>query len=409
MNSRERMAVNYFEANQGIFQLMPTFVYRGNSFPGRRLRLHPDDYYFCDPQRGAIQVRFLSSVIRGSYDSLAPEDEGMSYIMLDPRDSSLKILLRDIVDLLGKDMIGNDLWEQYGTFPMNSKFFDFGGPLFHHLHLDFDAAARVGKGGKAEGYFYPEQYNNHLGSFPYTFFGFSPGVTKQEVRERLELFLKGDNRITELSRAYRIQLETAWYTPPGVLHAPGSCLTYEPQLNSNASAIFENVTAGERNGYAGLVGDCPADKQKDLDYIMSLLDWEKNTDPYYRENNFRPKSPCVDTEGFKEFWIMYGNPYIAAKQLIIPPGGKIVSKDKAAYGCILVQGYGKFGSYDCETPTMIRLGSLTADEFFVSKDRAVEGVTIENHSLYEPLVLLKHFGSDGVEESIVSTYEIQVK
>ena len=63
----------------------------------------------------------------------------------------------------------------------------------------------------------------------------------------MELFLKGDNRLTELSRAYRIELETGWYTPPGVLHAPCSFLTYEPQLNSDASSVFENVTSGERN------------------------------------------------------------------------------------------------------------------------------------------------------------------
>ena len=31
-----------------------------------------------------------------------------------------------------------------------------------------------------------------------------------------------DNRITELSRAYRIKLGTGWYTPAGVIHAPAS-------------------------------------------------------------------------------------------------------------------------------------------------------------------------------------------
>lgn len=395
MNKAEQSLIEVFDRKDGIFQLTPAFVYRKNSKPGKRLRLHPDNYYACSPARGAIKVRFLSSVIRGGYDTLTPEDEGLSYISLDGIDPDNKFLLKDAITILGKDLIGRELWKQYGTFPMLSKFFDFNGPLFHHLHLDFDAARRVGKEGKAEGYFYPVQYNSHSGTFPFTFFGFSPDVTKEEVKKRLELFLKGDNRLTELSRAYRIELETGWYTPPGVLHAPGSYLTYEPQLNSDASAVFESVTDGERNGYEALVGDCPDDKKHDLDYIMSLLDWQRNVDPEYRKNYFRPKILIEANPDYEEYWIMYGNEYISAKQTVIMPGKEILMKDKAAYGCVLVQGHGRFGDYDCETPTLIHLGQITADEFFVSNERAEKGVIVQNRSKYEPLVILKHFGSDN--------------
>ena len=45
-----------------------------------------------------------------------------------------------------------------------------------------------------------------------TYFGFDPDCTKEEVRERLLQYKTGDNRITELSRAYRIELGTGWYT-----------------------------------------------------------------------------------------------------------------------------------------------------------------------------------------------------
>lgn len=44
---------------------------------------------------------------------------------------------------------------------------------------------------------------------------------------------------------------------------------------------------------------------------------------------------------------------------------------------------------------MTRVGDQTADEYFVSKDRAVSGVVIENHSNTEPLVILQHFGPDN--------------
>jgi hypothetical protein len=41
---------------------------------------------------------------------------------------------------------------------------------------------------------------------------------------------------------------------------------------------------------------------------------------------------------------------------------------------------------------MIRFGQLTEDELFVTAAAASEGVTIENPSSTDPLVLLKHFG-----------------
>ena len=145
-------------------------------------------------------------------------------------------------------------------------------------------AARVGRLGKPEAYYFPPQLNNHLGEFPATYFGFDPDVKKEEVRACLECFEDRDNRITELSRAYRIELGTGWYTPAGVVHAPGSVLTYEPQWNSDVNSVYENVTADEVNSITSLNENCPDDKKDDIDYIMSLMDWDANVDPHYRKN-----------------------------------------------------------------------------------------------------------------------------
>jgi len=46
---------------------------------------------------------------------------------------------------------------------------------------------------------------------------------------------------------------------------------------------------------------------------------------------------------------------------------------------------------EVESPTIIRFGELTNDEFFVTKDAARE-VKITNLSTFENLVILKHFG-----------------
>ena len=382
-----------FEQGGGIFCLMPVFVPRRFSRAGFRLRLHPDDYYALGTKRGSIKERWFSSVIPAMNGPLAPADEGMSYVLPFDGNTAGKFTLREAVDVLGRDLVGDELMTRYGGWPMYSKFFDYEVPLFHHLHLGFDAAAAVRRLGKPEAYYFPPEMNNYAGTFPATYFGFDPDVSKEEVIERLMMYEKGDNRITELSRAYRIQLGTGWYTPPGVIHAPGSYLTYEPQWNSDVNSVYENIASGEVYDYDFLVENCPEDKKRNLEYVMSLLDWEKNVDPHYRKHYFRPPVACPNSDGrYAEKWVAYANDYIAAKELTVQPGQKVVVSDGAAYGCIIIQGHGRFGAYDAEASVMLRFGQPSNDEFFVSEAAAKQGVVIENRSRFQPMVILKHFG-----------------
>lgn len=379
------------DQGNGIFRLMPVFVPRRFSAPGRRLRLHPDDYFAMGTARGAIKERWFSSVIPCMNGPLAPADEGLSYVLPTSGNPAEKFTLREAQETLGAELVGAELMQKHGGWPMYSKFFDFGEPLFHHLHLSFEAAARVGRLGKPEAYYFPPQPNNHLGTFPVTYFGFDPDVTREQVRERLLQYTKGDNRITELSRAYRIELGTGWYTPPGVVHAPGSVLTYEPQWNSDVNSVYENITAGEVYPYEFLVENCPEEKKFDLDYVLDLMDWEKNVDPHYKKSFHRPPLTAATGDGWEEKWITYGNEYLGAKELTVQPGASATIQDAGAYGCILVQGHGKVGTLEAETAVMLRYGHASADEFFVSAPAAANGVRVANHSLCEPLVLLKHF------------------
>ncbi|MCL2461493.1 MAG: hypothetical protein FWF44_02415 [Defluviitaleaceae bacterium] len=369
-----------FARNDGILRLMPNFVAYQFSKPGFRLKLHPDDYYAYGTKRGAIKERLLSTVMNP-----------VSYVVTEAGPVSL----RDFVTELGAELIGG-LMEKHHGWPMHAKFFDYGEPLFHHIHLGFDDAARIGQPGKPEAYYYPPQLNNYPGAFPHTYFGFDPGTTKEMVKERLLDFEKRDVRLTELSRAFRIELGTGWYTPPGVLHAPGSYCTYEPQWNSTAGAVFENVTAGEVNSYDQLSSGCPEDKKRDIDYIISLLDWDKNVDPHFKEHNFRPPVVCASDERHIDKWIAYGNEYFSAKELTVYPGQSVTVKDEAAYGCVFIQGHGKFGPYDAEAPVMFRFGQATADEYFVSEKAAREGVTVINPSACDPLVMLRHFADNNL-------------
>ena len=390
MSNRE-LIQKTFEAGKGIFRLNPVFVPRPFGKAGQRMKLHPDDYYALGIERGSMKERWFASVVAANNGPLAAEDESLSYVPVS-YDSDEKFSLLEAVELLGADLVGAELMEKYGGWPMYSKYFDYLNPLFHHIHHTFEAAERIGKLGKPEAYFYPKQLNNYPGEFPHTYFGFSPETTPDQVKERIRDYNKGDNRITELSRAYRIELGTGWYTPPGVIHAPGSYLTYEPQWNSDVYSIWENVVSGVVNPRNLMVDGCPEDKKDDVDYIFSLLDWEINVDPDYKKNYFRPPVPYSSTDTHKEDWITYGNPYFGAKELIVYPGKTAVVKDGAAYGIIFVQGHGKIGVFDCEAPTLLRFGEQSSDEFFVSENTAKEGVTITNLSKTEVLVGLKHFG-----------------
>jgi hypothetical protein len=392
----KNMIEQVFEQGGGIFRLAPVFVPRRFGAPGYRLRLHPDDYFALGTARGAIKERWLASVIPAMNGPLAPADEGMSYVA-PTADKKDMFQLKEAQDVLGAALVGAELMQKYGGWPMYSKFFDYGTPLFHHLHLRHEDAARVGRLGKPEAYYFPPQLNNYLGSFPHTYFGFDPDVTIDQVRERLLDYENCDTRITELSRAYRITLGTGWFVPGGVLHAPGSVLTYEPQWGSDVNSVYENITAGEVYPRDFLVENCPENEKQNIDYVLSLMDWQKNIDPHFKKTFFRPPVVAHSDKTYTEKWIAYANDFIAAKELTVNPGQTVTIRDGAAYGCILLQGHGKVGKHDAEAAIMLRYGQLSADEYFISEPTAKAGVTIANHSQSEPLVMLKHFGPNHPE------------
>ena len=103
----------------------------------------------------------------------------------------------------------------------------------------------------------------------------------------------------------------------------------------------------------------------------------------------------MKAEGYVENWVCYKSRDFSAKELTVAPGATVTIKDNAAYGIIVMQGHGKMGVWDIETPSLIRYGQLTNDEFFISEKAAMEGVKISNASDVDPIVILKHFGPDN--------------
>jgi len=285
---------------------------------------------------------------------------------------------------------------------MFSKFFDNKGPLPHHIHHRDEHAKLVGADGKPEMYFFPPQLNNHGGLFPYTFFGLTAGTTKAEVRRALENFTKGDNKITNLSQAYRLEPGTGWDVPPGILHAPGSLCTYEPQAASDVYAMYQSLVSDVLIDEELLWKNTPKDKLGDFDYLLEVIDWEANVDADFYAHHFMPPvnaGPIAEMRdaGYIENWICWRSPVISAKELTILPGRTVTIKDRGAYGLIVLQGHGKLGVWNMESPALIRYGQLTNDEFFVSEETARAGVVISNPSSSDPIVMLKHFGKGRLE------------
>ena len=205
---------------------------------------------------------------------------------------------------------------------------------------------------------------------------------------------QGDNGILDYARAYRIEPGTGWFIPSGILHAPGSLVTYEVQWASDVAAIFQSMVEGRALSWDLLVKDVPAGRRRDLDFIVDMIDWPANLDEHFKDNHYLEPVPVADTrdEGYEEKWIVYGtNDLFSAKELTVFPGKSVRIKDNGAYGMIVIQGHGSVDKLPVESPTMVRYGDLTYDELFVSFDAARNGVTFKNEG-YENLVVLKHFG-----------------
>ena len=382
------------DAGGGLLRLTPTWVPRSFLHPGRRIKLNPADLYAYGADRGGIDERWFSSTTEAANEGRVWH-EGLSFCLFEGQ----KFLLRDAVSELGSRLVGQPTFAKYNRWPVYSKFFDNMGPIPHHMHQSAEDAALVGQEGKPESYYFPPQYNNVDNNFCYTFMGLEPGTTKEQLRRCLENWNKGDNGILDLSKAYRLKRGTGWLIPPGVLHAPGSLCTYEPQWGSDVFGMFQSIVEGRYVPWSLLVKDMPKEKHNDLDFIIGQLDWDKNIDTHFKDANYI--EPIVDDSrsgpGFTDKWIVYGTidgkQLFSAKELTIDPGAKCTLKDPGASGWITVQGKGRIGKLALQTPAMINFGENTEDEVFISYEAATGGVEIENTGS-EPLVGLRYFGPD---------------
>ena len=226
-----------------------------------------------------------------------------------------KFLLKEAVETAGDVLLGADVMKREGGWNLLCKFFDNMGPIPHHMHQTDEFAKLVGQKGKPEAYYFPPQYNQIQNNFPHTYMGLEPGTTKDDIRRCLERWNQGDNGILAYARAYRLVPGEGWQINPGILHAPGSLVTYEPQVNSDVFAMFQSEVEGRIVDWELLTKDVKPEFSKDIDYLISMLDWDANINPEFAKTNktfpraVKPEEEMKD-QGYREVWVTYGTPYL---------------------------------------------------------------------------------------------------
>ena len=177
--SAHSLASGALDRGKGILRLAPTWVPRSFCIPGRRIKLHPDDYYALGGERGGIDERWFASTTPADNGPLTAPNEGLSYIVFEDGSRTHQFSLRDAVSELKASLLGERIWDQFECWPMYSKFFDNKKALPHHIHHRDEHAGLTNQLGKPEAYYFPPQVNNYEADFPYTFFGLEPGTTRE--------------------------------------------------------------------------------------------------------------------------------------------------------------------------------------------------------------------------------------
>ncbi len=369
----------------GIVRSEPAWVGRDFLPAGRRLGIADDAYDLGE--RGELCERWLGSTTRAD-NRIGPPDEGLSYLSLG---GSERITLQEAVDIAPDAIMGSDYAATHSGLGRLAKIFDYRGRLPYHLHHRQEHAALVGRSSKDEAYYFPP--GQDMGGHAETFLGVHPSIVEDEAYDVLLPYLVDwdSDLILRHSVAYRQVVEEGFHVPSGVLHAPGSALTIELQEDSDVFAMLQAVVDGNEISKDLLWKDVrPQDRERMGErFILELIDWEENGDPYFYENHHLSPRPIEGSrsEGGEESWIFYNTTKFSGKKLVVYPGCSYVTRDRGVYNLLIWSGSGSYGGAE------VQGGDPTRDELVVTHDRAVRGVEVRNTGR-EDLLVIKFFGPD---------------
>jgi len=369
----------------GVVRLKPCWVARDLVPPGRRLGL-PEEAYDVG-ERGFICERWLASTTRAD-NATGPEDEGLSYLGVDGRD----LPLRDAVASAPNLFLGREYAAGHAGLGRLAKVFDYAARLPYHLHPRPEHARLVSRSSKDEAYYFPEGID--MGEHPESFLGLHPSFQDPAQHERLLPYLVqwDSDDILQHARGFVQVPGEGFHIPSGVLHAPGTALTIELQEDSDVFAMLQAKNAGRIISKRLLFKDVRPQDEARLGerFILELIDWEANADPWFYENRHLRPLPVDGSsqQGGFETWVYYNTPKFSGKKLVVRPGCTYLSHDIGIYNLFVLRGTGTYGGH------RIRGGDAEMDELLVVHSAAVGGIEVCNDGVADDLVIMKFFGPD---------------
>jgi hypothetical protein len=369
----------------GILRLTPAWVARDFLPPGRRLGLADEAYDLGE--RGYLCERWLASTTKAD-NRIGPQDEGLSYLALE---GSERISLKEAVESDPVAIMGESYASTHAGLGRLAKIFDYSTRLPLHLHQRQEHAALVGQRSKDEAYYFPGGVD--MGPHPETFLGVHPWIAEENSYDVLLPYLEAwdSDLILQHTRGYTQVAEEGFLVPSGMLHAPGSALTIELQEDSDVFSMLQALNAGTIISKDLLWKDVrPEDREtKGERFILELIDWEENGDPYLFENHHLSPQPIGATRqpGCEEAWIYYDTPKFSGKRLVVEPGCSFTSVDNGVHSVLVWRGSGTYGGSE------VRGQEPGLDELLVTHERATRGVEVRNTGR-EAMLAIKFFGPD---------------
>jgi len=389
MSKEEELLKRELEATNGILRLAPSFVAR-TLYPGMG-RLGLKNYY-VGPERGWLCERWLASSVE-AVNPVKVQDEGLSFIAFTQGEG--KLSLRDALQLLPGRLLGDKYAREHNNrFGVLTKVLDIGTPIPWHIHArEEDAKKYWNMNGKEEAYYFLDTENR--GPLPYSHLAVHPDVTEENLLPILKRW--NDDKVLDLSPAYRLNIGEGFHIFPGVPHAPGTALTLEAQEESDVYNMLQAVCDGRRIPKEDMLRGLPNEEA-----VVKLIDWEKARDPFfYKKYHTVPtKIDEPENEGKGvEYWVYNPNRTrkFCGKEVRVFPGKAIESIEQGAYAVFVWKGEGKIGD------VKVQGGNINMDELFVSYEAATESHEIVNTGK-EELVLYKIFGPDVYKVPIIYDY-----
>ncbi len=389
MTEQQILLEKELDATKGILRLTPCFVPR-TSYPGMG-RLGLKDYY-VSPERGWICERWLASSVE-TVNPVRVKDEGLSFISFTKGRGQLS--LRDAFQLCPGMMLGDKYAREHqNRFGVLTKVLDIGAPIPWHIHArENDARRYWNMNGKEEAYYFLDTEDR--GSFPYSHIAVHTHVTEDDLVPILKRW--NDDKVLDLSPAYRLNIGEGFHIFPGVPHAPGTALTLEAQEESDVFNLLQAICDGRRIPRDDMLRGLPSEEA-----VAKLIDWERSRDPFFYKK-YHTIPPEIDNPGNEgkgvEHWVYNPNRSrkFCGKEVRVFPHQAIETVEEGGYAVFVWKGRGKIGELK------VQGGNPTMDELFVSAEAATQAQSIVNTG-DEDLVLYKIFGPDVYKAPIIYDY-----